>query len=109
MKIYGTGSSADTHPETAVNANSTASVTTALKMKSASLAAFYVLAASGAHSNHIITLQVSPDGTNWQDTTHTVTGVGNLHDIGCAAHSIRCKVTTAEGGASTVDITVIVK
>ncbi|MBL4820131.1 MAG: hypothetical protein JKY98_03935 [Gammaproteobacteria bacterium] len=85
------------------------SVSTALVMEGAKLAAFFVVANTGTHATHVITMQVSPDGTNWFDTSHTITGVGNLHNIGCAAEQIRCKVTTLEGATSTVDITIIIK
>jgi len=108
MKVYGTGSNADSQTET-VNSNNLGAATTALEMGDASLAAFYVVGNNGAWTTNEIILQVSPDGTNWFDTTHSVTGVGNLHDIGCAAHSIRCKVSVAQGALSTVDVTVLVK
>jgi hypothetical protein len=71
--------------------------------------AMFVEGKTGAHANHIITLEMSPDGVTWFDTPHTVTGEGNDHYIETVCDSIRAKVTTLEGVASTVDITIMGK
>lgn len=108
MPITGTTTTADIQLDEGVNANS-ASTTEPLTMYDAKLLGFYVVAKSGAHTKHVAMLQISPDGVNWFDTTHTVTGVGNLHDVVCAAEEVRIKITTLEGATSTVDITIIIK
>lgn len=108
MPISGQAAKNDLQLNTEVNAD-TSSTTTSIEMGDASLAALYVVANTGTHATHVTTLQVSPDGTNWFDTSHTITGVGNLHNISCAAYEIRAKVTTHEGATSTVDITVLIK
>ena len=94
---------------TGVDANSTSSVTTAIDMDGYFFVGMYVAGATGTHATHIVTLQSSPDGTTWFDTTHAITGVGSDTEINCYTNYIRAKVTTAEGGASTVNIYLIVK
>lgn len=75
------------------------------------LIAMYVAASAGSASNttHQVTLQISPDGTTWFDTTHQITGVGDIHDITCVAVNARLKVTIVEGAASTIDIFILTK
>ena len=63
----------------------------------------YVDDGSGAHTSHIVTIQVSANETDWHDTALTVTGLG-FKEGETTAQYIRAKVTTAEGGASTSDI-----
>ena len=92
-----------------VDANSTSSVTTAIDMDGYFFVGMYVVGATGAHTTHIVTLQSSPDNVTWFDTTHTITGAGADTEINCYTNYIRVKVTTAEGGASTVNIHLIVK
>jgi len=105
--ITGTASTKDKQADVGVNANA-ASTTTALEMGDAKSLGFYIVANSGTSTTHVCKLQISPNGTDWQDTTHTVTGIGNLHDISCIADYVRIKVTTAQGAVSTVDITVVI-
>lgn len=109
MPIYGNSTSSDKQIDTSQNANSTSTTTTALNMGDAKSLGFYVDAVSGSHATHVATLRVSADGTNWHETSHTVTGVGNKHDISCLAEWVDIKITTAEGGTSTVNITIIIK
>ena len=108
MPITGNTTTADKQVDTGVNAN-TNSTTTPLTMYEAKLIGFYVIANTGTNSNHIATLQISPDGTNWFDTDHTITGIGNLHEVVCATEEVRVKITTLEGSSSTVDIIIIIK
>jgi hypothetical protein len=108
MSYNPVGGNDSSQTDAGVDANA-ASTTTALVMDNASIAGFYIVAATGAHTTHVATLQTSPDGTNWFDTAHTITGVGELHSVTCVADQIRVKITTAQGAASTVDITVIIK
>lgn len=109
MSILGVPSTTDIQVDTGIDTNVLNTTTTSLRMDDAQNAGIYVTANTGAHANHVVTLQVSPDNSNWQDTTHTVTGVGNVHDISCIAAWVRAKVTTIEGGASTSDITILIK
>jgi len=62
----------------------------------------YISAASGSHTTHVITLQISPDGITWHDSAHIVTGIG-YKEADTIAQYIRLKVTTAEGSPSTCD------
>ena len=93
----------------AVDSNTNAT-TTSIPLDGAATVGFYVVAASGAHTTHITTLQISPDaGTTWIDSDSTITGIGALPNIPCISDLIRTKVTTAEGNASTVNITLVIK
>lgn len=92
---------------TAIDANA-ASVTTALKINRNQGVGIYIKNETGTSATHVITIQASPDGTNWFDTTGTVTGdTGNAYTQ-VSAHFIRAKVTTVEGGVSTVAIFITV-
>lgn len=91
-----------------LDANS-ASATNELDLGDAKYIGMYVIADTGTHATHVITLQVSPDDTNWYNTTHTVTGVGFTHEDMCIGHSVRAKVTTLEGAPSTVDVMIFAK
>jgi len=61
-----------------------------------------VEAASGTSATHIITVQTSLDGTKWWDTSNTIAQAAQA-DFTHDGRYIRLKVTTLEGGASTVD------
>lgn len=94
-----------------INANST-STTSPVEMESAKSVGFYVVAKTGQHSRHIVTLQKSGDGVNWEDTPHIIFGEGSITDITTLiAKQVRAKVTRTEGtdAVSTIDITIIVK
>ncbi len=108
MPITGTTTTADRQEDLAVDAN-TSATTTPLSIGDAKLIGFYVVADTGTNGTHVAMLQISPDGTNWFDTDHTITGIGNLHEIVCATEEVRVKITTVEGAASTVDIIIIIK
>lgn len=91
-----------------LDANSTSSVTDALdiSINKHGEISFFVFANTGTHLLHVISLQYSPDGTNWETSgSNTITGTGHkiVTDLlGCKF--VRLKVTTAEGVASTVDV-----
>lgn len=89
--------------ETGVDANAT-STTASLHVEDNKKVAFHVVAATGTHATHIITLQCSLDNSNWFDTASTITGLGVVNNVDIITHFVRLKVTTNEGGASTVDI-----
>lgn len=91
-----------------LDTNDTSSVTDALDISAHKVGAvcFFVFANTGAHTAHVVALQYSPDGTNWETSgSNTITRTGHkvVSDLlGCKY--IRLKVTTAEGGASTSDV-----
>ncbi len=65
---------------------------------------FCTIAKTGTHATHVVGMQYSPDDTNWYDSIDaSITGVG--YDVcDCSMRYVRCKLTTVEGSASTVDI-----
>jgi hypothetical protein len=67
-----------------------------------------VTAASGAHAVHVVTLQLSSNAADWIDTAVAVTGTG-FSEGTVNAQFARFKVTTLEGAASTVNITIQAK
>ena len=108
MPISGTASTNDFVTDSGVDADAN-TTTTPLTLYDATIVGLYIKAVSGTHGTHVVTLQISPNGTDWFDTSHTITGIGELHGISCIAVELRAKVTTVEGATSTVDITVVVK
>lgn len=82
---------------------------TALKAKGATIASLIVKHVSGTHVTHIITIQVSRDGTDWVNTNHSITGLGVLDAVLCLGNEYRARVTTVEGSASTADVTLIIR
>ncbi len=96
-----------------LNANSldaANSRTDPLSMGDARQVGMFVNAKTGSHSNHIFTLQISGDqAATWEDTTHTITGVGHLENVEVICTHIRAKCTTAEGSASEVDVFLVIK
>ena len=96
--------------ETEIDANSTSTVTASLDISESRLCIFQVLGNTGAHTSHVLTLQCSLDDSVWNVIAGaTVTGAGVKGEIEVASQFIRLKVTTAEGGASTVDIIIQAK
>lgn len=94
---------------TGIDANDTDSVTVGLDIKSNDFVSFQIIANTGGNTTHILTLQCSLNNSTWQNTSSTITGVGLLDNIQVSARFIRVKVTTAEGGASTVDVLINAK
>ena len=73
-----------------------------------SLVGIYVVDATGAHTTHVLTAQISTDDANWFTTSNTVTGEGYV-EFTTASQYVRVKLTTAEGGTSTCDISITSK
>ena len=94
--------------DTAVDANA-ASTTTVLHIEDNNKIAYHVVAASGTHATHVITLQCSLDNSNWFDSASTITGLGVVNNVDITSHYVRLKVTTLEGGVSTVNTIVQAK
>lgn len=89
--------------QTGLDANAT-TTSTSLDVKDNENVAYSVVAATGTHATHVITLQCSLDDSAWQDTPSTITGVGVVDNVSVTTRYVRLKVTTNEGSASTVDI-----
>ena len=95
-----------TATDTAVDTN-TAATTTALPLLGATKVGMFLEAASGTHATCVITLQLSQDGTVWNNTPTTLQGVGMVQFVEVVGHSVRVLVTTLEGGLSTSNIILI--
>jgi len=110
MPMGGGGSDSDDLEVLGLDANAI-STTVSVVVGDNNLIAMYVAASAGSTSNttHEVTLQISPNGTTWFDTTHQITGVGDIHDITCVAANARLKVTIVEGAASSIDIFILTK
>ena len=89
--------------QTGLDANATTTSTT-LDVQDNANVAFSIVGASGTHATHVVTLQCSLDDSAWQDTSSTVTGVGVVDNVSITTRYVRLKVTTDEGGTSTIDI-----
>lgn len=95
--------------DASLNGNSLNDTTPSIEMGEDMYVSVYVKSASGSHSTHVLTLQTSPDGTDWYDTSSTITGTGVLGNILCVTGEVRIKVTTIEGVASLIDVIMLVK
>ncbi len=98
----------NSHTDTSVDCNTNANGT-ALKSDGARYASLLIKEVSGTHATHVITIQVSENGTDWQSTSHTITGDGILEGVLVIGKFIRSRVTTVEGGASVSDISLILR
>jgi len=98
----------DLFTQAGINANAN-TVGDEYEMGGYTIVAFEVLANTGTHGTHIVTMQCSLDGTTWMDTAETVTGLGMKEIAFTGAYKIRFKVTTVEGAASAIDISGILK
>jgi len=95
--------------KTGLDSDNTSSVTETFDISENDFLSWQVLAKSGSHSSHILTLQCSFDDVNWQNTSSTITGVGFKNNVQMTTKYMRVKVTTAEGSASTVDVIIQAK
>ena len=109
MPISGAAISRFEKTETGLNANSLGAVTTAIELDEDEHLGIFILDNSGTHATHVITIQASPDNTNWFDTSYTLTGTGFLNNTTIITRYIRAKVTTAEGAASVINVCVVGK
>lgn len=85
--------------------------TAALRINGSRNAVMILEADTGAHTTHVVDLQFSADGLTWHDhATMTLTGLGTLFVEGTVnGKFVRAKVSTAEGGASTINVHIQVK
>ncbi len=66
--------------------------------------------ASGSWATAIIQAQCSADGTNFVDISgQTLTAAGIMGEVAVGTEFFRVRVSTQEGGAGTVDLTVNAK
>lgn len=94
----------------AVDTNDNSSnFTTTVNIKDATSISLQVVGATGTHATHVITLQTSNDGSNFVDSSSTVTGEGILENVAVSAAYARGSVTTAEGAASTSNVILVAK
>lgn len=91
---------------TAVDANAS-SVTAAFNKEGFNNITMFIIGETGGHTNHIIILQDSDNGSDWIDTDYTVTGDSNFKKKWCNKKYIRAKVTTLQGSACTVTVVII--
>ena len=108
MSIGGFPRRSNSYTDTGINANAL-TAGTIMPTHDATYVSMDVKADTGAHANHIVTLQMSFNGTDWFDTANTITGVGRKTNILCIAPYVQAKVTTVEGGASTIDVTITIR
>lgn len=85
-------------------------VTDSLYINGNKTVGIYVSANTGSHATHVITTQVSSNGSDWYDTSpaQDVTGIGYI-EFDTIAQNVRCKVKTVEGSTSTCNITIASK
>ena len=88
-----------------LDTNNLGAVGASLALTTETTIAMYVIAKTGAHMNHRVALQVSPDNTNWYTLAIAVKDSCVVAVI--AALYVRAKVEHAEGAVSTVDVTIV--
>ncbi len=92
------------HIETGLDANSVGAVSASLEIKENTVTSMQVIANTGGNTTHQIDLQCSTNNVNWHNVGSGVIGVGIEDALTVGARYIRARVSTAEGGASTVDV-----
>lgn len=91
-----------------LNTNEVGAVTSELFIADNRAVGLYVRGTSGAHDNHVITLQYSVTGNKWFNSGGEVSGIGFV-ERETVARYVRGKVTTAEGAPSTCSIHIVSK
>ena len=89
---------------TTLDANDDTKVTVAFDLQGNKNLAVDIAADSGAHATHVCTVQLSFDKTTWLGFTvaKTIAQIGILDDFTTNAKYVRVRVSTAEGGASSI-------
>ena len=95
-------STSRTMKQIGINANAT-TLSPSIDTRGALNFAAQVIANTGTSATHVVTVQTSPDDTNWTDSSVTVAQATVNDNNTTAFRYIRLKVTTNEGGPSTVD------
>ena len=92
-----------------IDTDDVASATDTLNIEESLTIGFFTTAVSGTHASHILTLEVSPDGTDWYASSLTKTGVGYANGYTTAAKFCRVRCSTAEGASSQVNVIIQAK
>jgi len=81
-------------------------VTSSMELNEAHFVGIQVIGLTGAHTTHVVKMEVSNDNTNWATAPAGAVGVtgAGVSDISSSFRYGRLKVTTAEGGASTCTV-----
>ena len=87
-----------------LDANNTATVSNSSDIAENTHVSVFILAAGGAHDIHIMTLQCSPDDTNWSNTVNVINQDGFVDNIQVTGRYVRLKVSQAEGDTSLVNV-----
>ena len=90
--------------EAALDTNVGDGVSASIDMRDTHKLGVAVVAKTGTHGTHVITVQESPNDTDWFDSSSTITGVGIVEDIEVDMRYARVKVTTPESATSTCDV-----
>lgn len=87
-----------------LDGNDDTEVTEALDLQGNKNLAVDIAANTGGNTTHVCTVQLSFDKTTWQGFTvaKTIAQLGFLDDFTTNAKYIRVRVSTAEGGASSI-------
>ncbi len=87
-----------------LDGNDDTEVTTALDLQGNKNIAVDIAANSGGNTTHVCTVQLSFDKTTWLGFTvaKTIAQIGKLDDFTTNAKYVRVRVSTAEGGASSI-------
>ena len=93
------------HIELGFDANNSGAVSSSLDIKEDSLVTMQVIANTGTNTTYIIDLQCSTNNSNWHNVAGgSINQTGIVDGLTVGARYIRARVSTAEGGASTVDV-----
>lgn len=93
--------------DTTLDANTLDAVTPdTICMEGCSVFTLFVAAdGAGTHATHQVTLEVSPDGSDWFQTSHAITGLGMVTAT-LTGSEARAKTTIVEGSPSSVKVTI---
>jgi len=99
-----------TNTKSALDTNVLNAVTASLDVTAQQFVSWCVVDATGAHDNHVITMQLSLDNVTFFDSPSKLLGADRISiENNMSVGYIRWKVTTAEGATSTVDIIINAK
>lgn len=93
-------------PADTINGNTISARGAIRALTTQTLHTLYVGARSGSHNNHVVGVEITPDGTNWFTTQHSVTGVGckTFQEIGVG---IRPVILETEGEAASLSVEIL--
>lgn len=66
----------------------------------------FVRRTAGSSNNVLVTIEVSPDNTNWYPSGYTMTGEGYRYFPICASYARTC-IAREEGEDCTLDVTAV--